>query len=419
MTAEIGILNRYGVALAADSAVTISGNGKEKILNSANKLFNLIKGKPVGFMVYGNGSFMGLPWEVVVDFYRKNFDNSLDYPTLEYICNDFINTLSQNTAFHDQGAQSKLIYEKMSSCLEIIITNTKDILSTRYPNIEVDQDTVLSVLGESIHTYHSDFSTSPYSKNFTEEDKDDIYSKCDNIVANLCERYINLCIPTDLFNTLKEICAFLMCKDIELDYSGVVIAGYGDDEFLPRLFHYKIEGIVNNKLKYNIVEVNVISQSDFDGGSMAEIVPFAQQEMVHSILTGMDPSLKKIIIDSISNKFENIAQAIQSDDSNLIEQFRNLLIEQLKQIQSEINNYQFNNFVSPILNMVAMLNKDELATMAENLVNITSFKRKFTTDTETVGGPIDVAVISKSEGFIWIKRKHYFNPELNHAYFNK
>ena len=36
---------------------------------------------------------------------------------------------------------------------------------------------------------------------------------------------------------------------------------------------------------------------------------------------------------------------------------------------------------------------------------------------ETVGGPIDVAVISKGDGFIWIKRKHYFNKDLNPQFF--
>lgn len=38
-------------------------------------------------------------------------------------------------------------------------------------------------------------------------------------------------------------------------------------------------------------------------------------------------------------------------------------------------------------------------------------------DAETVGGPIDVVVISKGDGLVWIKRKHYFLPELNHRYF--
>lgn len=36
---------------------------------------------------------------------------------------------------------------------------------------------------------------------------------------------------------------------------------------------------------------------------------------------------------------------------------------------------------------------------------------------ETVGGPTDVAVISKKDGFIWIKRKHYFDPTYNYHFF--
>ena len=36
---------------------------------------------------------------------------------------------------------------------------------------------------------------------------------------------------------------------------------------------------------------------------------------------------------------------------------------------------------------------------------------------ETVGGPVDVAIISKADGFVWIKRKLYFRPELNQERF--
>lgn len=35
---------------------------------------------------------------------------------------------------------------------------------------------------------------------------------------------------------------------------------------------------------------------------------------------------------------------------------------------------------------------------------------------ETVGGPVDVAVISRHEGFVWVKRKYYFNPAVNPRY---
>ena len=67
----------------------------------------------------------------------------------------------------------------------------------------------------------------------------------------------------------------------------------------------------------------------------------------------------------------------------------------------------------PVVQIVATLPKDELASMAEALVNLTKFRRRVTTVPETVGGPIDVAVITKGDGFVWIKRKHYFTGELN------
>jgi len=69
--------------------------------------------------------------------------------------------------------------------------------------------------------------------------------------------------------------------------------------------------------------------------------------------------------------------------------------------------------------MVLFMPKQELANMAESLINLTSLKRRVSAERETVGGPVDVAVISKDEGFVWIKRKHYFSPELNPRYIAK
>jgi len=51
--------------------------------------------------------------------------------------------------------------------------------------------------------------------------------------------------------------------------------------------------------------------------------------------------------------------------------------------------------------------------MAEALVELTALRRKLGPTLESVGGPVDVAIISKGDGFIWIKRKHYFKAETN------
>jgi hypothetical protein len=52
------------------------------------------------------------------------------------------------------------------------------------------------------------------------------------------------------------------------------------------------------------------------------------------------------------------------------------------------------------------------------LIYLTYLKRRITFAEESVGTPVDVALISKGDGLIWIKRKHYFKPELNRHFFD-
>ncbi len=52
-------------------------------------------------------------------------------------------------------------------------------------------------------------------------------------------------------------------------------------------------------------------------------------------------------------------------------------------------------------------------------MSLTSLKRRVSFEQETVGGPVDVAIISKGDGFIWQKRKHYFETTLNPSYLNR
>lgn len=75
----------------------------------------------------------------------------------------------------------------------------------------------------------------------------------------------------------------------------------------------------------------------------------------------------------------------------------------------------------PFINNIVNLRVPDLAFLSESLVNMTSLKRQYSIDgfQQTVGGPTDVATICQGEGFIWIKRKHYFDKDKNIQYLNK
>lgn len=51
--------------------------------------------------------------------------------------------------------------------------------------------------------------------------------------------------------------------------------------------------------------------------------------------------------------------------------------------------------------------------VAEFFVETTSKYSRYTPGAATVGGPVEIAAITKHEGFRWVKRKYYFTAELN------
>jgi hypothetical protein len=205
-------------------------------------------------------------------------------------------------------------------------------------------------------------------------------------------------------------------------YSGVVIAGFGAKDIYPSLIAYHIEGLINDTLRWT-----KYGDSRVDRDNSAEVVAFAQAEMVHMFMNGIDPSYITFLrqyLTSLFNKYpEEFAKKLpkltareKATVVNRVKQQGNVLIGDLF---SAIDRYSAEKHVSPVIEAVEFLPITELASMAESLVNLTSFKRRVTMVAETVGGPIDVAVISKGDGFIWIKRKHYFDRDPNqHFYAN-
>ncbi len=86
MTAEIALLNKTAVALAADSAMTIQSAGK---IYPVEKLFALTKHQPVGAMIYNNAEFMGVPWETIIKMYRAHIGTAAKATCEEYL-KDFL-----------------------------------------------------------------------------------------------------------------------------------------------------------------------------------------------------------------------------------------------------------------------------------------------------------------------------------------
>lgn len=427
MTTEVAILNRAAVALAADSAVTVHN---EKTYNSANKLFTLSKYEPVGIMVYGSGSIMSLPWETVIKAYRKKLGETA-FDTIQEYGEHFIDFLTKDRLLFSDKARSEFLHNTCSRLFEQIRNEVLKAAEEADLNAENEAELFgfLTVKAENLidQNYIHFESELPHQvtaeqiDTFVENNREVIEERAESILEML---FINLINPEAKARLIRGIGVYLFSDHNLGSVSGIVISGFGDQELFPKAICMELEGVFDGGAKYRIVENKSSYQPDDKFTS--SIIPFAQSDMIFTYLQGIAQPMEGFILNRVAQMSIDLAkvfgQALEGEEGQDNQELTNNLVETARQkyqeLINELNHYKEAEHTSRVLEMVDILPKDELAEMAETLVNLIAFKRKITRDLETVGGPIDVAIITKGDGFVWIKRKHYFKKELNPQFFN-
>jgi len=396
MTAEIVIMNSDAVAMASDSVVTIGNEySDEKTYPSANKLFAISYDLPVGIMTYGNGKFMDLSWETLIKMYRKKCKKPLNH-LKEYV-DDFLNFLKGVELYTEEHRKQIILQNFYAFHYSIRETIAREIDSIEELWDDSDEDvnnseadvkggspthdiptTIMNILNREIdsmeHTNQYQFE----SEDEMSADKTFLQSMDSDFESILLQLYGNLYAgeTRKLVDKLTE-CHFTYIGTF--NYSGIVISGYGENDIFPKTYSLMMREAHSD---------GIIYACDLKDGP--GVFPFAQRDMVDLFMTGFSRKILANILNEIDTEFPTDCQHIKETIARSIQ-----------------------NDIDITIQLIQNLPKAELAVMAETLVNLTSFKKMFSRGMETVGGPIDVAVISKGDGFIWIKRKHYFEPELN------
>ncbi|NJM75233.1 MAG: hypothetical protein HC852_04935 [Acaryochloridaceae cyanobacterium RU_4_10] len=399
MTTEVAILNKSAVALAADSAVTISHgiNGEKKIYNSVNKLFSLSKHHPIGIMVYDNANIMDVPWETLIKSYRKKLGSQSKSLLKEYV-DDFLKFI-KNDFFNEEIEQQyieRIIIEQL-----VYLKSTISNLVNQEINDsgEISENKTKEIIKSIIDPFHNKILHEKTIENIAQDDFVKIFlsrykTLIDKLIDNILEK---LPLTKNDRKKLMEIPALFFCKEIFIYKTGVVIAGFGEDEIYPSLHSLIIECSILKNLKLKREEGACVKTEG------ACIMPFAQDSTIRTFVDGIDPSLEKFSkqhIESIFSQYTDLIIKLIPEQNNSIqlelkEKIREINKLIIDRYDEEVLEFKMVNHIDPIISAVQFLPKDELAAMAEALVNITSLRKRISITPETVGGPVDVAIILK------------------------
>lgn len=411
MTALVGVLNKHAVAIAADSAVTMGNT--HKVVNSANKIFTLSKYHPVAVMTYNNASFMGVPWDIIIKEYRKQLKDK-SFPNLAGYVDGFIKYLHIKHFFCEEKSQVLYLNGMLSSFFELCCN---EVLGEQH----IEQGSLSKeMIEQKLEGCIKMYSPAPKCPDFETYSFADFRTYTNTIIQDFAKQrgFTNIDLLTESFFN------YLSVKTRTYSYTGLVFVGYGEEDIYPSLIPVNISPlVVDGHLKYYVDHDNAASVSEF--GSTSAICPFAQEDVIQTIIRGINPSFQDIIYNVIEKSIKSytkvITDTLDKDPSSkaLSTAIKNLDKKSvIDGITAQINKEIYCLYSRPLIDTVALLDKEDMANMAESFISLTSLVRRMQPGEETVGGPVDVAVISKGDGFVWINRKHYFKPELNASFFS-
>lgn len=424
MTSEVVIANNQCVVMAADSAVTTVGS---KVHDSALKLFSLSKTAPVGIMIYGSASYLGTPWETIIKVFREELgDNEL--PTLKKYCDDFIKHLDKRP-YWSKLRQELWIEDVTTEILENLKSPlTQYISECARRGEKITEPGVRKVIEAWFNEKQEEMADSnPIYRNQKSTQKI-IEKSYENAIKKMVSSELSFLGDNvdNISNLIKDIICYLVNRPFQFEsHTGIVIAGYGKTQLYPQIITINFDGVIDDKPRH--WKESELSADLNDETIDAVIFPFAQDDVIKTLVYGISPWLNGFIHSNLTSRINQIKDSLSSISEHIgardtesqksIDELSEKLGEGWDEFIDECRNFVGANYTKPMFIATSSLTKADMAMMAETLVNVTAFKRKISPDANSVGGPVDVAVLSKGDGLVWVKRKHYFPSDLNYHFF--
>ncbi|AZD18778.1 hypothetical protein PUP66_30095 [Pseudomonas chlororaphis] len=427
MTAEIAIMSRTAVVLAADSATTVTtwknGELEKRYFKGANKLYELSRRGPVGLMIFGSASLQTVPWELYIKSFRDDLGVE-QFDKLQTYSEKFFDFVQHNDKLFSKESKKDALLRLLGGASYRL----QNIIAAHVGESDVEhlKSTAPHEIDAALTQAEIDVENLILPDLVTEADIANAVSETAADLEAVAIQSIDIFVQDpDRAHLVPRFVAALIKLAVKqfLEYAsltGVVIAGYGKEEYFPILEVYDCYGFLGDRL---IVKKNEDDSKTMDASSPAVIQPFATTHMIDTFRMGVSPDVFGAVYDSSRMALSEMGTRVMNEcgaQNPLSQQQLEEIIAETRDSHADQWYEQIRNqHVFPLSNIINSLPLPDMAGLARSLIELESLKERVTRPSESVSGPIDVAVISKHDGFVWIDRKHYFKPELNPRFFKR
>lgn len=362
MTAQVLIITKECIVCSSDQAATMSDG---KTYDGMRKIFKLTDLLPAEIMYNGNADFENFSMETLI----SKFKNTVDFEelgTVENIKNEFINFLSQNTQSTD-----------FNDYLREILDDFKEDLI-----VEIDSYGFDEVIGDAKRR-----EIPPFVKRYS-----DFGSEFHDIIPEDKEKYEFNLIIWEMFS-----------YSLLFEGTGVVFSGFDIPHDFPSFFEINIHCNDNGKIVYEEIDSRVNCEDPY-------IKFFAINEEAYTFITGVNSDFEEELKDyvKVSNEIiiKDIRNLLEKEKINDVDQIMSICFTVINGKYSDLTQY-FEDFRLDAIEKTSFgieyLPRWLLCDLADYLIQLTALKQKISSEIESVSIEADVALMTKYDGFKWVK----------------
>jgi hypothetical protein len=426
MTTQVVLMNGLGIALASDSAVTSGG----KVLNTSEKVFDLPVPHKIALLTSGRADFMGHPWEVLFSAWATNLDKPLasliDYRESLY---KFIRTILPSTGDQSRPEADYIRESYLGEGNVLSVTNDllSNILIPFFENILTEEDRVAfmdnSQWDEDFRQRMTSLLTDDVQQEFLDslgvaiQDRKEWFTPADTVSTAQARVWVDkywsqretepsetdFAFWPKIKNFDETVKEFWSTSIVYADPAGdsyVALVGYGASDLFPSAAGVYFHGVLSGTIIKR-------AEGDLESSPEPRHVFLGQDDAITRLTGGEDRLLTTTAVQASRKTLSEIYDQLSSSTEESAKQAREYVKESMEKddLADEIKRAGNEKRQKPFTRAISMSPIIDLAEFAAQLVGVQAASAAMTQENPSVGGFVDVAIITHRRGFEWIRHK--------------
>jgi hypothetical protein len=411
VTAEILVMNRSAVALAAQGGLSVGYGPEPAVTRESAKIFPLFDDKPVALMIYGRADLLGQPWQSLITHYLETAKPP-EAKTVGDWASHFFAFLDDNVWMFSEQDQRNHLEGLLAAIFGRIIDEAAEI----YASPGDERLSELDSLNRAIDIWHRRYERDgrgeeiPVLDGFEDTRKESFCERFTNEIESVLESVFGqVRLDAGRLEKLWDIAFFAVTRNRFYEgCTGLVFAGYGKEELMPAMCSFYVSSVVNYRMKRAVDWQKAISSRP----PQSLVVPFADAPVTNRLMRGLDMAFENDMLRAVEQLVGEVGVHMVNGAKQLDMPARKAMKEQLftrllpnamGTFQEWMKEYIPNRSVSPILGSLEAMGVDDLARTARSLIGLNRLGREEFSPSEAV----DTAVITRKEGFTWHSRQGF------------